>query len=311
MPPPSCAAVGRHRNRLFGAHICPSETTGRRPQVAGQESRRASATPPTRSEPDGSEQACAVNYRRTNAGAVLPDPVERPDSHSRGFALRGKARNLAQSERAETNLPTSRRRVLVAGFEVYPHFERAGEPTGSGTAIPSDGPARAAAAPGAAFGREEQHVGQRGAGPLVAWLHSTAPDDRRPPHRRALGSGRTDALRHRRGVPDVAAGALGPCGARCATSPSGTGTAPKRRIGLVACLALSVGTVAGGWGFAVSGIVVDEPGPASVLAGIVMPFSALCSAAIASRFKAGDSRPRPGRRGPRTDRVRLLEKGAV
>jgi len=67
----------------------------------------------------------------------------------------------------------------------------------------------------------------------------------------------------------------------------------KHQIGLIPCLAFSVGTMIGGGVFSLSGLVVDSAGPASILAyalaGLIMLFSALSFAAVSSRAKPGDS----------------------
>lgn len=67
----------------------------------------------------------------------------------------------------------------------------------------------------------------------------------------------------------------------------------EHQIGLVSCLAFSVGTMIGGGVFALSGIVVDKAGPgaiaAYVAAAVIMLFSALCFAAVASRAAPGDT----------------------
>lgn len=82
------------------------------------------------------------------------------------------------------------------------------------------------------------------------------------------------------------------------TAPAGPAAAADRpaathQIGLIPCLAFSVGTMIGGGVFTLSGLVVDSAGPAALLAyalaGIVMLFSALCFAAVASRARPGDS----------------------
>jgi amino acid transporter len=65
------------------------------------------------------------------------------------------------------------------------------------------------------------------------------------------------------------------------------------KIGLIPCLAFSVGTMIGGGVFTLSGVAVDEAGPAAmlayVIAGVVMLLSALSFAAVASRSRPGDS----------------------
>ncbi len=82
-----------------------------------------------------------------------------------------------------------------------------------------------------------------------------------------------------------------------ATAPAATeGGAPPqetRKIGLIPCLAFSVGTMIGGGVFTLSGVAVDEAGPAALLgyllAGAVMLLSALSFVAVSSRSKVGDS----------------------
>ena len=65
------------------------------------------------------------------------------------------------------------------------------------------------------------------------------------------------------------------------------------QIGLVACVALAVGTMIGGGVFALSGIVINTTGPAAVLAyvlaAISVLLSVLCFAVVASRVKNGES----------------------
>lgn len=70
-------------------------------------------------------------------------------------------------------------------------------------------------------------------------------------------------------------------------------TAETHKIGLLPCLAFAVGTMIGGGVFTLSGVAVDEAGPAALLgylfAGAVMLLSALSFVAVAARSKAGDS----------------------
>ncbi|RJP34779.1 MAG: amino acid permease [Actinobacteria bacterium] len=67
----------------------------------------------------------------------------------------------------------------------------------------------------------------------------------------------------------------------------------KHQIGLVPCVAFCVGTMIGGGVFTLSGLAVDETGPAAILAyliaGGVMLLSALSFVVISSRSKSGDS----------------------
>lgn len=79
------------------------------------------------------------------------------------------------------------------------------------------------------------------------------------------------------------------------TSTPPTHGAPDKAhtIGMVSLVAFAVGTMVGGGVFALSGIVVSDAGPGSiiayVLAGIVMMLSAVCFAAVASRAQPGDT----------------------
>ncbi|HEX6517990.1 MAG TPA: APC family permease [Nocardioidaceae bacterium] len=77
------------------------------------------------------------------------------------------------------------------------------------------------------------------------------------------------------------------------TAGAPAATAGTKKIGLVPCLAFAVGTMIGGGVFTLSGVAVDEAGPAAVfgyvIAGLVMMLSALCFAAVASRSRPGDS----------------------
>lgn len=70
-------------------------------------------------------------------------------------------------------------------------------------------------------------------------------------------------------------------------------TGSGSKIGLIPCLAFSVGTMIGGGVFTLSGVAVDEAGPSAVfgylIAGAVMLLSATSFSAVASRSKAGDS----------------------
>jgi APA family basic amino acid/polyamine antiporter len=67
----------------------------------------------------------------------------------------------------------------------------------------------------------------------------------------------------------------------------------KHQIGLVPCVAFCVGTMIGGGVFTLSGIAVDQSGPAAIvaylIAGAVMLLSALSFVVVSSRSQPGDS----------------------
>ncbi|AZI57202.1 amino acid permease [Nakamurella antarctica] len=71
------------------------------------------------------------------------------------------------------------------------------------------------------------------------------------------------------------------------------GESDGHQIGLVAAIALCVGTMVGGGVFALSGIILNDTGPLAMvayfLAAVAVLFSALSFAAVASRAKDGDS----------------------
>ena len=81
-----------------------------------------------------------------------------------------------------------------------------------------------------------------------------------------------------------------PSGGAAATSAKG---GSSHNLGMIALIAMAVGTMVGGGVFALSGMVVQEAGAGSIiayiLAGIVMMLSALCFAAVSSRAKPGET----------------------